>query len=150
VVDTAIKAVDAVPRAISENSRKNAVAHWTGRYVFSECRPDAPEACWKYDVVLDASGDANVLADGPNLAVHVVAKPEVDDGALQLPFHHYIDGNPDEGIHLPFQKHKGFPAGELLAVIRRLADGRSCLVFAALRSPAGSRGVCTASPPASP
>jgi hypothetical protein len=143
VVDQAIKAVDSVPRAVSEASRTHAVSPWAGRYLFSECRPTAPDACWTYDVVVDSSGTATVRADGAGFAVHVTSKPEVEQGSLTLPFEYYIDGNPDDAFfHAPFVKRKGFDAGELLATIVHGRDGRRCLVFAALRSPLGSRAVC--------
>jgi hypothetical protein len=138
IVDVPFKLADAA----SEASRRHGVSPWTGHYVFSECRPDATDACWTYDVFVDSEGDAAVRADGPDLAIHVVSKPEVEDGALRLPFHHYIDGNPDDDvIHLPFQKRSGFPAGELLGAI---GPDRRCLAFAALRSPLASRRVCVA------
>jgi hypothetical protein len=143
LVDNALKAVDSVPRAISESSRRKAVAPWVGRYRFLECAPTAPDACWSYDVAIDSSGTATVRADGPDLAIHVVSKPESEDGTLRLPFAYYIDGNPDDGyIHAPFEKRRGFPAGELLATMGRARDGRTCLVFAALRSSLRSRMVC--------
>jgi hypothetical protein len=143
VVDTGIKAVDGVPRAIGEASRTHSVSAWTGSYSFLECRPNAPDICFTYEIVVDSSGDATVRADGADLAIHVTSKPEVDDGSLQLPFAYYIDGNPDDGFfHSPFEKRKGFAAGQLLATMRHDHDGRGCLLFVALRSPLGSRMLC--------
>jgi hypothetical protein len=143
VVDQTLKAVDSVPRAVSEASRKSSVSPWRGRYVFSECRPNAPDACWTYEIVVDSEGTATVRADGAELAIHVMSKPEVEDGALRLPFTYYLDGNPDDAFfHSPFGQRKGFGAGALLATIGRNREGRQCLLLAALRSPLGSRIVC--------
>jgi hypothetical protein len=140
VVDTAIKAVDSVPRTISEASRAHSVSPWTGRYLFSECAPQ--QSCWTYDVVVDGSGDATVRADGIDLAIHVNAKPEVDGASLTLPFDSYIDGNPESALHLPFAKPKGFRRGELLGRIGRSSTGGWCLAFGALRSPIATRMLC--------
>jgi hypothetical protein len=143
VVDTALKAVDSVPRAVSEASRKRAVSPWAGRYLFLECSPSSAAVCWSYEVVLDSSGTATVRADGADLAIHVTSKPEAEGASLRLPFAYYNDGNPDDAFfHSPFERRKGFSAGELLATIGRDRTGRACLVFGALRSPLGSRVVC--------
>jgi hypothetical protein len=143
IVDTALKAVDSVPRAVGEASRKRAVSPWAGRYLFSECSLASPGVCWTYDVLLDSSGTATVRADGAGLSVHVTSKPEAEGASLRLPFAYYNDGNPDDGfIHSPFERRKGFSAGELLATIGRDPTGRACLAFGALRSPLGSRVVC--------
>jgi uncharacterized protein DUF5991 len=140
VVDQTIKAVDSVPRAISESSRAHSVSSWTGRYVFSECTPQ--QICWTYDIVVDGSGDATIRADGADLAIHVNAKPEVDGQSLTLPFDSYIDGNPEPVVHLPFSKPKGLRRGELLGRIGRSSTGGWCLAFAALRSPMATRMLC--------
>jgi len=140
VVDQTIKAVDSVPRAISESSRAHSVSSWTGRYVFTECTPQ--QICWTYDIVVDGSGDATVRADGSDLAIHVNAKPEVDGATLTLPFDSYIDGNPEPTVHLPFAKPKGFRRGELLGRIGRNNAGVWCIAFAALRSPMNTRVLC--------
>jgi hypothetical protein len=143
VVDAAFKVADGVPRAVGEAHRKRVVAPWAGRYFFAECRPDAPEMCWTYDVIVDSSGMATVRADGADLAIHVTSKPEVEQGALSLEFDYYIDGNPDRAFfHAPFVKREGFGAGERLATLGIARDGRRCLVFASLRSPLGSRWLC--------
>ena len=140
VVDQTIKAVDSVPRAISESSRAHSVSSWTGRYLFSECT--AQQTCWTYDIVVDGSGDATVRADGAELAVHVNAKPEADGAELTLPFDSYIDGNPEPVVHLPFAKPKGFRRGELLGRIGRSQAGGYCLAFGALRSPMATKMLC--------
>jgi hypothetical protein len=144
VVDQAIKAADAAPRAVSEASRKQGLAPYTGRYVFTECKPDAPSTCWTYDIELDSSGNATVRADGPELAVHVTSDAEArDGGAIKLPFGHYIDGNPDDSVvHLPFEHREGFHGYELLGTLGHDREGHRCFIFAALRSPLGSRFVC--------
>jgi len=139
VVDNAIKVVDSAPRAVSEAARSHAVAPWSGRYVFSECAQ--PQVCWTYDIVIDQSM-ATVRADGPNLAIHVNARPTVEDNMLQLPFESYIDGKPDRSLHLPFQHPEGFQGGALLARIGRNNIGRWCLLFGALQSPMRSRFIC--------
>jgi hypothetical protein len=142
-VDYALKSVDSVPRAISEASRTRAASKWAGRYVFTECAPDAQTTCFTYDVDVGSDGNATVRADGTGLAVHVRSKPEVDDGALVLPFASYIDGAPDRPfLHLPGAEQEGFEAGDVLGVLQYDRSGRPCLVFRALRSPMRSRAVC--------
>jgi hypothetical protein len=140
VVDQTLKAVDSVPRAISESSRAHSVKSWTGRYVFSECTPE--QVCWNYEIVVDGSGDATVRADGANLAIHVRAKPEADGASITLPFESYIDGNPDPAFHPPFYKWKGYHRGDLLGRLGHSQTGGFCLGFGALRSPRGSRMLC--------
>jgi hypothetical protein len=143
VVDATLKAADSVPRAISEASRRHALSRWAGRYLFSECRPDAPGICWTYEILLDGSGTATVRADGADLAIHVASKAETEDGTLRLPFEYYVDGNPDDAFfHVPFAERKGFRAGELLATIGNDREGRWCFVFGSLRSPLGTRMIC--------
>jgi hypothetical protein len=143
-VDYALKAVDSLPRAASEAARRRSVSAWAGQYVFSECAPvGSPPACWTYDVVLGEGGMASVKADGPQLAIHAMARPTVDDGFLLLPFEYYLDGAPDRPFfHLPFHKEEGFGSGELLARMGQDRAGRICLVFAAIRSPLHTRAVC--------
>jgi hypothetical protein len=142
-VDVALKAVDSVPRAVSEASRMRESSKWAGRYAFSECAPDATQRCWTYVVDVGRDGNATVRADGEGLAVHVRSKPEVDEGALLLPFDSYIDGAPDRPLlHLPGAEKIGFEAGDLLGGVKHDRSGRPCLVLRELRSPIGSRVLC--------
>jgi hypothetical protein len=147
VVDQALKVGDAVPRAISEASRKQGLAPYAGRYTFSECRADAPTTCFTYDIDLDSSsGTATIRADGPDLAIHVLSDAEAEEGGvIKLPFRQYIDGNPDDSFfHLPFEDRPGFHGYEMLGKLGHDRDGHRCLVFEALKSPLGSRWVCAA------